>query len=837
MIGCARLILVLVVGSALVAPAQPTAPGERARVGVPLAERGTLRVLAGSGDNFPYSYRDANGKVVGFTMDLIDAVARVSGLNIERVYGKGSVNVERFKAGEFDFMQSYSQTEERTAFADFSVPFLTLQGVVIVQKHGSPIRTLEDFNGRKFAVVGVGSTGEDFLRVRGLKPELVRVDTTIDGLARVETGECVGTYVSQLTALSLLQQSKLHNLVQFGPVITDHDIRQCIAVHKGDAQLLGRLNEGLATLHRTGEYGRIYQQWFGRLSSPLITREKVFTYVAGALALAFGAALWGLLRQRTLRRRLATQTEAVTRQAEELAGQQALLRALYDNIPLAICVFEIEPADCRVLAINRPAEAIFGTATAQTAGRLFRELPLVAEWVEPIAGILERGRTATAMFREERLLGASRRCVIFTLVPMLPGAAGLPRLCMLVEDITERRNLDGEIAQSRKLRAVGELVGGIAHEFNNLLTPVILQVGMIELAWAHDERLIRETRIILESAQRAAELTRRLLLFGRKSDKVVEAVRLGEAVNSCIALLRLTVDRRIVWEQAVGPELPPLEFNPTDLNQIVLNLVINARDTLLEKLGRQPGGWTPTIRIEAQRLPPAVSGPPDAAPVCGQILGWLQLTVRDNGLGMTSEVRERIFEPFYTTKAVGQGTGLGLATVWQIVAAVGGRIEVESAPGEGTTFHVYLPMVPPSGGRGPVAVAPKPRRTEPVRIFLAEDDAPVATVVLAALQRDGHAVFRLADGAAAWEHLQERAGDYELLVLDVNMPGLDGIELAQRVRDSGRYAGRMMVISGRLDPDDLKQIAEIGIDAVLNKPFDVGELLQAVRDCVRPEGT
>ena len=438
------------------------------------------------------------------------------------------------------------------------------------------------------------------------------------------------------------------------------------------------------------------------------------------------------------------------------------------------------------------------------------------------------------MFHEECLLGASRRRVIFTLVPMLPGATGQPRLCVLVEDVTERRNLDEEIAQSRKLRAVGELVGGIAHEFNNLLTPVILQSGMIELAWAHDQRLVRETRIIFESAQRAAELTRRLLMFGRKSDSVVESVQLGAVVSSCFALLRLTVDRRIQWDQAIGPELPPLEFNPTDLNQIVLNLVINARDTLLEKLGRQPDGWTPTIRIEALELPVAALGATDATSARRPILGWQRLTVRDNGLGMTTEVRERIFEPFYTTKAVGQGTGLGLATVWQIVTAVGGRIEVESVPGEGTAFHVYLPMLPLAGGRGPLAKPREPDRTAPVRIFLAEDDGPVATVVLAALRRDGHAVEHLTDGAAAWQHLQDRAGDYELLVLDVNMPGLDGIELAQRVRASGRYGGRMLIISGRLGPDELKQIAEIRVDGVLNKPFDVGALLGAVRDCVRP---
>lgn len=822
-----RLGPLWLLGGPLLFSAQPAAPPVLARVGVPVAERGTLRVMAGSAENFPYSFRDPNGQVTGFTTELIDAVVRVLNLRIERVYSRGGISlVDRFKEGEFDFLQSYSQTAERSAYADFSAPFLTLQGAIYVQKHGSPIKTLVDFNGRKFAVVGDGSTGAEFLRSRGLEAELVRVNTTMEALARVETGECAGTYISQLTGLSLLQQSNLSNLAQFGPVITDHDIRQCLAVHKGDVQLLARLNEGLAILHRTGEYGRIYQKWFGRLGSPLITREKVVSYAALALALALAATLWGFHRQRTLRHRLARQTE-------ELAGQQALLRALYDNIPLAICVLEAEPAGPRVLAINRAAEAIFGTPAAQAAGRLLRELPLEAEWAGQFNGLVARGSGSAAQLREERLLGATGRRVIFTLVPMLPGAAGLPRLCLLVEDITERRNLDEEIAQSRKLRAVGELVGGIAHEFNNLLTPVMLQVDMIKEVWAHDARLIAETRVILECAQRAAELTRRLLMFGRKSDNVIEPVQVGEVVSSCFGLLRHTVERRIVWEQAVPPDLPPLEFNTTDLNQILLNLIINARDTLLEKLERHPGDWTPVIRIEARLLPTDALGRLDDTPSRRQILGWQRLTVRDNGMGMAPEVRERIFEPFYTTKAVGKGTGLGLATVWHLVTAVSGRIEVESKPGEGTAFHVYLPMLPSTGASGQVREPKAADRTASARIFLAEDDPQVAMVVIAVLRRDGHKVTHLLDGAVAWEHLQHHAGDYDLLILDVNMPGLDGLELAQRVRASGLYAGRLLIISGRLGSDDLRQIAAIRIDGVLNKPFDVGELLEAVRDSVR----
>jgi signal transduction histidine kinase/ActR/RegA family two-component response regulator len=415
---------------------------------------------------------------------------------------------------------------------------------------------------------------------------------------------------------------------------------------------------------------------------------------------------------------------------------------------------------------------------------------------------------------------------------MTPDTTGHTRLCVLAEDITQRRNLDEEIAQSRKLRAVGELVGGIAHEFNNLLTPIMLKVGQIELDWAHEPALQREIRLIAESVQRSSELTRRLLTFGRKADQRQEELLLATVINNCFSLLRLTMDRRIHWEQAVPPDLPPLYFNATDLNQIILNLVINARDTLLEKLAGARGEWVPLIRVEAALIPAGSLTPIDGTPSHRQISGWQRLTIRDNGMGMPPEVRERIFEPFFTTKDVGKGTGLGLATVWHLVTETSGRIEVESTPGEGTAFHVYLPILLIPQAVSAAATSAALVHPGHARVFLAEDDPLVAGAVTTALKRAGYTVTHLPDGATAWQFIHARLSDFDLLVLDVNMPGLDGIELAERVRATGRYAGHIMIASGRLGSDDLEEIANARIDFVLNKPFDIAELLGAVRTCL-----
>ena len=782
-----------------------------------------MLIVGAANDSFPYSFAEPGQPPTGFGVDLLDAVARVMNLRIQRVVQSSRQIQERFRDGEFDFLQSLSQTKDREAYAEFSVPFLNLQGAIFIQKKGSPIKTLADFNNRKFAIAGANSIVEQFLRNKGIHVEGVYVSSTGAGLELVESGECAGVFASQLTTLSGIEKDGYKNIAMFGEPFPDYDIRHCFAVHVGDAQLLARLNEGLAILHRNGEFDRIYNKWFGRFDPPRLSRREVVNYVAGALALAFVIALWAYLRQRRLRHRIAGQ-------AAELAGQQALLQALYDNIPMTMCVLESAPDGFHVLSFNRQAEAFFGLPAAAATHRLLANLPMDPEWAAHLSELLARGLAARTHLREEQRLVSSRKRLIFTLVPMPPGATGHARLCVLAEDITERRNLDEEIAQSRKLRAVGELVGGIAHEFNNLLTPIMLKVGEIRLRWAHDAALIAETRLIMEAVQRSADLTRRLLTFGRKSDNRLEQVHLDAVVNTCFSLLRLTMDRRIVWEQDVSPDLPPIYFSTTDLNQIILNLVINARDTLLEKLAAQRGEWTPLIRVEARLLPAGAVVRVNGTPSSRQILGWQQLIIRDNGMGMTPEVRERIFEPFFTTKDVGKGTGLGLATVWHLITEVRGRIEVESTPDVGTAFHVYLPMLPGPDPARADSNPPFPTVASNARVFLAEDDPLVASAVTLSLQRAGYTVSHLADGAAAWQHLQAHLNAYDLLVLDVNMPGLDGIELAQRVRATGHYSGRIMIASGRLGSEDLKQLAEARVDCVLNKPFTVSELLTAVRN-------
>ena len=276
--------------------------------------------------------------------------------------------------------------------------------------------------------------------------------------------------------------------------------------------------------------------------------------------------------------------------------------------------------------------------------------------------------------------------------------------------------------------------------------------------------------MIAQAVRRTAELTRRLLTFGRKVDHKSEAIRLEAISRGCFDLLKNTIDRRISWETSIPPGLPPLLMNATDLNQVLLNLLLNARDALLERLaGKNPEGWAPKISIEAEQLPPTAFEMPKGLGA-KTLLGWQRLTVRDNGLGMPPDVIERIFEPFFTTKGAGKGTGLGLATAWHLVTDAGGRLNVESTLGVGSAFHVLLPVWPavrgaPAGGRAPwagQALSSAAGRGRGAGRQLGHRDPEARRPPDPPSSRTA---------LEAWKHLAENLGTYDLLIIDVNLPG------------------------------------------------------------------
>ncbi len=425
--------------------------------------------------------------------------------------------------------------------------------------------------------------------------------------------------------------------------------------------------------------------------------------------------------------------------------------------------------------------------------------------------------------------------------PVRGGRGGAPAggWVIVASDVTALRAAEQELVQSRKLSLLGELAGGVAHEFNNLLTPILARAEMLRDEHGEEYPALAEgLASIAAASSRAAELTRRILNFSRRADRRRQPVRLDQVARGVAQLLKSTIDRRITLDFRIDPTLPALLADPIDLQQSLLNLILNARDTLVEKLllppGERPEGWQPHITVETAAAPAR---------------GGQRISVRDNGLGLAPETRRRLFEPFFTTKKAGAGTGLGLAAVWHAMSETGGTVEVESTPGEGTSFHLFLPLVhadapealeaspattafatlpfaakaePPAAGLAPAAGPEE----EDLHVLLVEDDTMVRDVLAAVLRRGGVRVATAEDGEGGLEQL--RAGNFQVLVTDLNMPGMSGLELVQAAREAG-FIGRVVVVSGFTGEQPEEMVEAGGVDAVLLKPVQPADLLRSLR--------
>ncbi|MCS7269785.1 MAG: PAS domain S-box protein [Gemmataceae bacterium] len=419
---------------------------------------------------------------------------------------------------------------------------------------------------------------------------------------------------------------------------------------------------------------------------------------------------------------------------------------------------------------------------------------------------------------EYRLVAADGRIVwVQDYVTVEKDEAGrVVRLRGIIVDITDRKRLEIQLLQAQKMEAIGRLAGGIAHDFNNMLTVILGYSQMLLQRLPADDPLREMVQTISDAGQRAATLTQQLLAFSRQTLVEPKLIHLGQFIHDMEKMLRRLIGEDIVLATASAGRLPPVRIDPGQLSQVILNLAVNARDAM-------PQGGHLTLECSTVELDEHYCRThPEARPgrhVC--------LTVSDTGTGMTSEVKERIFEPFFTTKELGRGTGLGLAVVYGIVRQNGGHIEVYSEVGHGTTFKVYLPAAPEQTGTTQPVVEDIPRGHE--TILLVEDDEAVRGLAQTALQTYGYRVLLAADAMEALRVAEQHAGEIDLLLTDVVMPGMSGRELVEQLRQ--RLLGlKVLFMSGYTGDAVLRHGLVHAEVAFLQKPFTPASLARKVRD-------
>jgi len=520
-------------------------------------------------------------------------------------------------------------------------------------------------------------------------------------------------------------------------------------------------------------------------------------------------------------RMLGILTDISTRKTMELALRRSeeRFRQLIEQARDAVIVVDREG---RIEALNAAFETLTGSSRAPWLGRHLLELVHETDRERTGQRLDEARHGHVPSPFEVHLLSASgtRVPVELTLAARIE-AGEVAGFLAAGRDITERRQLEHQLRHSQRLDSVGQLAGGVAHDFNNILTVIHGAASILRASPHFHAALSNALHDVERAAERGAHLTRQLLAFSRRQAMQPADVDLNQVVSNLARLLARVLGDDIVLRLDLDPLPLAIHADAGMLEQVLVNLAVNARDAM-------PAGGMLAITTrhvivtheQAALRPDAVAG----RTAC--------LTVADSGTGIPPDILPRIFEPFFTTKPEGKGTGLGLATVFGIVRQHGGWIEVESEAGEGTRFRVFLPEIA-------AAAAPAQARGEPPApgfgtetILLAEDEAYVRSMVRMALERQGYRVIAVENGPAALARWREDPAAIDLLLTDIVMPeGMSGYDLADTLRE--QRPGLPIIFSSGYDPEMLagRRLPDAST-TFLRKPYDVARLLRAVRTCL-----
>ncbi len=498
---------------------------------------------------------------------------------------------------------------------------------------------------------------------------------------------------------------------------------------------------------------------------------------------------------------------------DRLADQAALLDATHEAIV-------VRDLDDRVIYWNRGAERVYGRTAADVLGGVFAEMVSVEQPQYDAARghVLEAGDWEGEL-NTDRADGERR--IVEGRWTLVRDHAGIPAAVLAIDsDITERKNLEAQFRRSQRLESIGTLAGGIAHDLNNVLTPIVMAMGFLkELATNEkDRRMIESMR---RSAERGADLVRQVLAFARGVEGERLPVRLPHVVQELLQIMTETFPKSIELQHALPEDSWIVIGDPTQLHQVLLNLCVNARDAM-------PNGGHLSIDVENVTMRDA-----DVARHPGARAGAFVVTrVTDDGTGIAPDVRDRIFDPFFTTKPVGVGTGLGLSTTLAIVRSHGGFMDVETEVGRGTAFTVYLPAAESEPARRDVVGAPAelPRGRGELVLIVDDEDA-IRAMAERILLAAGYRALVAANGAEAVSLYARHRREIAVVLTDLAMPVMGGSALIATLK--GFDAGvRVVACSGLPLPDDV----EPGVAGFIRKPFDAGSLLRAMAQALSAGG-
>ncbi|MBF0278440.1 MAG: PAS domain S-box protein [SAR324 cluster bacterium] len=787
-------------------------------------------------ENNPMCYTDARGKPAGLFVDILNYIALQEDWQL--VYHKDSwpEHQKNLRKGNLDILVPMAISEERMKFFEFNQVDAFNNWAEIYISRDSPIKSLLDLNGKRVASNkrGIFTTGpEGILHLR----EKFQLDTEIIGTnSYSEASQLVANNKADAAVLNRMGGARLaeqFGLVKSGIVFSPVRLRFGLNKHSELSPLLARaIDFHLAELKE--DQNSIYHQSIMNalgehsIKVEIIPRWLLLT-MAGLVILIVITAFFVFLlnskvknRTRELRNANISLVQSNEHLTKEIAVRLETETALRENEKKYRDLFEeskdtiyITNRDGSLADINQAGLDLFGFSKEEMGDQNIRQyFQFPDEQIQLLQQIEEEGFIKDREIVLKNKNGSRIDCLV---------SASMRRdkngQCIgyqgILRDISKRVELENQLRQVQKLESVGTLAGGIAHEFNNLLSPILGYTALLKEKIADERQEKEELDQIFIAGQRAAALVRQILAFSRKSISKKHHVDMGEVLQEALSLLKHTIPATISIQHEIDSNLPKINASPQEILQVITNLCVNASHAMPD-LG--------TLSINLKNGIPGKCSNYFGKAIVGP---FIELSIADTGHGIDATTMAHIFEPFYTTKDTGKGTGLGLSVVLGIVEQHGGHISVESEVGKGTKFCVCLPIE-----TGPEHVSPSPEKLSVLygneRILLVDDELMVTKVISKMLETLGYQVASFTDHLEFLSVFREQSNNFDLLISDYTMPKINGKMLVDQVKEI-RSDIPIMLMTGYNNAVTEENVQSWGIDALLMKPAEIADLSQKVR--------
>ncbi|WP_300669643.1 ATP-binding protein [Desulfoluna sp.] len=770
-------------------------------------------IRIGISERPPFCSTDSTGKAQGLYPDLITKIAVREHWTVTFVPGTWTEGLNRLLRGEIDLIPHIGYSPERNRVMSFSHESVFDEWGQVFLKPGNPIETIADLDGMRIAVPEHDINGKHFIKTTeaiGITCDILTLPTNEDVFRAVQQGTVAAGVTSQHFGLRNARNFKLvASPIQFAPFSLFFAAKK--GLHTDKLAVIDGYMHRWKRVYNSYYHERL-SHWMG--ANAAYEKEIIPPWLLSAIAAIVGISALLVILNRAL-------NKTVKKRTLELHTRKKQYKDLVESANSIILRMDKYG---RVLFLNKFGLDLFGYTREEIYGHNVLGTILTPEEARThhfstTHEELFKMPGHYALIENENICKDGHPVYIQWSNRAITDDWGhFQEILSIGTDITQRRQLETSLYQAQKMEAIGTLAGGIAHDFNNILSVIFGYTELAQLYIGDPDKIRKALEQITQGSQRAKELVSQILTFSRKSQSEKQLLQPLLIAKETVKLLRPTLPSTIQIKSDLASK-STIKADPTQIHQVIMNLCTNAYHAMENTGGTLRVALTDCHIEKAESITPASPQTPG---------DYILLEVSDTGSGIEPKIMQKIFDPYFTTKEPGKGTGLGLSVVQGIVKENRGHIHIQSLPGKGTTFYVYLPIQKSEARRASEAPVQKQVTGGNEILFVVDDEKKITESLSEILSQHGYTVRTFANGLTALTAFKKAPDAVDLVLTDLTMPGMTGNELAQNLL-ALRPELPVILGSGYSELMTLENSQKIGIAECLQKPIIISDLLDKIR--------